>query len=725
MIPSDYDSMIAKVIAWGSDRDEALARLRRALEEMRVVVRGGATNRAFLLDLLDRPEVVDGHRRHRAGSTASPPRAASSPTAAPTWRSSPRRSTPTRPRRPWSVARFYASARRGRPKASHEIVRTVELRHRGESYRLTVARTGPGRYRVTVPEGILDVDVDRRGRFESRLLVNGRTHRVISVAHPPDHLIEVDGVAHRVSRDEGGLVRAPAPALVVSVTVAAGDAVTAGAPVVVLESMKMETAVDRPVRRGGGRGPGRRERPGRRRSAAAADGGADRGGRERVGAAARRLRHPRHGVGRRSPAARVGDPRRDPQPAPGLRRQRGRGPPAGRRAGCAARGPPARRPGAPSGRDRRAGRLRGPRRALPGPAADAGERARRGDGPQPARALPPLPALPGRRARGRARSRCGARWSGRSGTTAWRASTPARPSPRPPTACSSPQERVPSQLPAVAGLLDGRLRDADTLPAPLRKELRETLDRLVVATQLRHPAIGELARSVRFACFDRPLIAAARERAYRRVRDQLDAPGREPRRPRPRASSSTRWSPPRSRSCRSSGERAATRHRRPRADARGADPPLLQDPRPARPAAAHRGRAAARHRHLRAAPAGTCAWSPPSGGSTTSPGSSRPSGGSCGTSRTPRAAWPTSTSLGDEAPDPDEMAERDRARHRAAALPADGAAPRRVGGLRRRGDQRVHLPPGRRASARGAGGPRAAPDDLAAAALLAARATSR
>ena len=94
------------------------------------------------------------------------------------------------------------------------------------------------------------------------------------------------------------------------------------------------------------------------------------------------------------------------------------------------------------------------------------------------------------------------------------------------------EERVPSQLPAMAGLLDGRLRDADTLPAPLRKELRETLDRLVAATQLRHPAIGELARSVRFACFDRPLIAAARERAYRRVRDQLvrlaaspDAPG--------------------------------------------------------------------------------------------------------------------------------------------------------------------------------------------------------
>ena len=73
----------------------------------------------------------------------------------------------------------------------------------------------------------------------------------------------------------------------------------------------------------------------------------------------------------------------------------------------------------------------------------------------------------------------------------------------------------------MAGLLDGRLHDADRLPAPLRKALRETLDRLVAATELRHPRIGELARSARYAAFDRPLIAAARERVHRRVRDEL------------------------------------------------------------------------------------------------------------------------------------------------------------------------------------------------------------
>ena len=142
------------------------------------------------------------------------------------------------------------------------------------------------------------------------------------------------------------------------------------------------------------------------------------------------------------------------------------------------------------------------------------------------------------------------------------------------------QERVPSQFPAVAGLLDGRLRDADTLPPPLRKRLRETLDRLVAATQLRQPAIGELARGVRFACFDRPLIAAARERAHRRVRDQLDRLAASPE-DAERAElmdevvATSQPLLPHLRGAR------RTRHARSRAHARGADPPLLQDPRPA------------------------------------------------------------------------------------------------------------------------------------------------
>src|SRR3954464_6717502 len=60
VIPPLYDSMIAKIIAWGHDRDEALARLRCALRDTTVVLRGGTTTKSFLLALLDRPELIHG-----------------------------------------------------------------------------------------------------------------------------------------------------------------------------------------------------------------------------------------------------------------------------------------------------------------------------------------------------------------------------------------------------------------------------------------------------------------------------------------------------------------------------------------------------------------------------------------------------------------------------------------------------------------------------------------
>src|SRR6185312_12142272 len=69
-----------------------------------------------------------------------------------------------------------------------------------------------------------------------------------SATHGPIHLVEVDGVTHRVSRDEGGVVRSPAPALVVATPLSVGDEVDAGAPILVLESMKMETVLRAPFR---------------------------------------------------------------------------------------------------------------------------------------------------------------------------------------------------------------------------------------------------------------------------------------------------------------------------------------------------------------------------------------------------------------------------------------------------------------------------------------------
>lgn len=52
-LPAFYDSMIAKVIAYGDDRQSALLRMKRALEEL--CIEGVNTNQQFLYDLLAAP----------------------------------------------------------------------------------------------------------------------------------------------------------------------------------------------------------------------------------------------------------------------------------------------------------------------------------------------------------------------------------------------------------------------------------------------------------------------------------------------------------------------------------------------------------------------------------------------------------------------------------------------------------------------------------------------
>lgn len=58
-IPSNYDSMIVKIIAYGVNRNEAIAKMKRALEEL--VIDGIDTNRDFLFDIIRKPDFIRGN----------------------------------------------------------------------------------------------------------------------------------------------------------------------------------------------------------------------------------------------------------------------------------------------------------------------------------------------------------------------------------------------------------------------------------------------------------------------------------------------------------------------------------------------------------------------------------------------------------------------------------------------------------------------------------------
>ena len=251
-IPPDFDSMIAKVIAYGRTRDEALARLRRAMSSTTVVIEGGACNKSFVLDLLAQPEVVDGRggwadtgwidRVRAEGRLASHAHAGIAVVAAAIEAYVDRVRIET--------AHLLETARGGRPSASHQAGRPVELKLRGVSYEVSTVNTGPGCYRVSVNAGgiaqTLDVETEVVDDVRRRLVVGGQRYHLVTAIHGPTTLVEVNGVAHRVSRDEGGVLRSPAPALVVATPVAVGAEVEQGAAVVVLESMKMETVIHAP-----------------------------------------------------------------------------------------------------------------------------------------------------------------------------------------------------------------------------------------------------------------------------------------------------------------------------------------------------------------------------------------------------------------------------------------------------------------------------------------------
>jgi acetyl-CoA/propionyl-CoA carboxylase biotin carboxyl carrier protein len=223
-IGTDYDPMLAKVIAHGPDRATALRRLDRALASLEVL--GVTTNAAFTRALLSRDDVragtIDTGLIERILSDEPPPpppadllAAAALAAAGTAW-----------PDGPW-----------WRSFSGHGEV-----------------RVNAGR--VTVGERVWEAGAVADGADGSvRVTLDGVQRRYAVEMSPEAIFVARDGhhLELRTERlaggGEGGLVNgleAPMPGTVLLVHVADGDAVHEGDVLVVLESMKMELSIAAP-----------------------------------------------------------------------------------------------------------------------------------------------------------------------------------------------------------------------------------------------------------------------------------------------------------------------------------------------------------------------------------------------------------------------------------------------------------------------------------------------
>lgn len=126
--------------------------------------------------------------------------------------------------------------------------------------RVSIERDG-GRYRIRVGDRVREVEARALGPFVRSLLVDGESHEAavfrrderswtIGWAGRTTEVELVDPLAHLAEQAHGAagrkgkqVVAAYMPGRVVAVSVAAGDAVEPGSPLLVLEAMKMQNEI--------------------------------------------------------------------------------------------------------------------------------------------------------------------------------------------------------------------------------------------------------------------------------------------------------------------------------------------------------------------------------------------------------------------------------------------------------------------------------------------------
>ena len=258
-VTSSYDPMLAKIAAWGADRDTALRRLDAALADTTVL--GVSTNLAFLRALLTHPDVVAGDldtgliERHLGQLTAAdvpdevlaagalarllarePAGPVTDPWDIPDgWR-------PGQPA--WTLLRLTCAPRE-----------TTEVRVRGRAglaAEVAVGDTEPVPARAERHGGELVLTIDGRtvryayaeqtGAPGGGLLWLGRDGHAWAVREDP-RLTARAAKTHAAD----GIVASPMPGTVLAVNVTEGQEVAFGQPLLIVEAMKMEHTVTAPL----------------------------------------------------------------------------------------------------------------------------------------------------------------------------------------------------------------------------------------------------------------------------------------------------------------------------------------------------------------------------------------------------------------------------------------------------------------------------------------------
>ena len=250
-----YDSMVAKLIVHGDTREQALARLDEALAQTHIV--GLATNVQFLrmvartdsfakanLDtaLIPREEAVL-FQQERVGL----PLAAAAAVA----------QTLLRERASEGVDPF---SRRDGWRSHGLVERRFEFDFGGTHAKASLAYLHDGALRLTVGEGAdavsgplvfndtaHGIDLQYAGqRTRATVYAQGETDHVFT-PQGATQIVAIDLLAHAgEEQSEGGRLTAPMPGKVVSFAVQAGDKVSKGQALAVMEAMKMEHTIAAP-----------------------------------------------------------------------------------------------------------------------------------------------------------------------------------------------------------------------------------------------------------------------------------------------------------------------------------------------------------------------------------------------------------------------------------------------------------------------------------------------